>query len=108
MIESKELLEKIDKVFHSPKRLAIMTVLCGCEEGIAFKDLKKECRLTDGNLNSHLKALKKEEMVRIEKTFIGEKPRTTIFISEKGYDSFYQYLENLTSILVNVKQKMKE
>ena len=108
MAKKKPEINQIEKLFHSPKRLAIMTTLCGNAEGIAFNDLKEECRLTGGNLNSHLKVLKEEKIIRIEKSFLASKPRTTISVTDKGYSRFYEYLENLSTLLKDIKKSMKD
>ena len=91
--------EALEKIFHEPNRLAIMSTLCAAEIGLTFNELKEECRLTDGNLNRHLKALEEAGAVRIEKAFVDSKPRTTAFISKRGLDSFGQYLSALSEVL---------
>ena len=47
----------LERLFHEPNRLAILSALCTARNGISFTDLRDACRLTDGNLNRHLKAL---------------------------------------------------
>lgn len=87
------LYEALERVFHEPNRLAIMSVLCATREGLTFTDLKEACRLTDGNLNRHLKVLEEAGVVRMEKSFVAAKPRTTIFLSAVGTERFTQYLD---------------
>ena len=43
----------LERIFHEPNRLAIMSTLCAADEGLAFTDLRDACGLTDGNLNRH-------------------------------------------------------
>lgn len=91
--------QALEKIFHEPNRLAIMSALCAADNGLSFSELKDECSLTDGNLNRHLKVLKESKVVRIEKKFVADKPRTTVFITTKGLDRFNDYLEALSDIM---------
>src|SRR5262245_56035718 len=86
-------------LFHEPNRLAIMSALSHAIDGLAFNDLKAECELTDGNLSRHLKALEEAGAIRIEKTFVEAKPRTTVFLSDAGRKSFIEYLQALEEVL---------
>ena len=89
----------IERLFHEPSRMAIMTALCGASDGLAFTELKEQCDLTDGNLNRHLKTLEDARAVRIRKTFVGLRPRTTVFATPRGREEFLQYLRALEQAL---------
>ena len=89
----------LERLFHEPNRLAIMSALCGAEGGMAFGELKDVCDLTDGNLSRHLKALQTERAVRIKKHFVGVRPRTTVFVTASGRDGFMAYLKALEKVL---------
>ena len=86
-------------LFHEPNRLAMMSALSQAIDGLTFNDLKRECDLTDGNLSRHLKALEEVGAIRIEKTFVDAKPRTTVFLSGAGRKSFIEYLQALEEVL---------
>jgi len=98
--------EALEKIFHEPNRLAIMSALCAADDGLSFNELKSECSLTDGNLNRHLKALEEAGAVRIEKAFVDAKPRTTVFLSKKGLASFGEYLEALGEVLKKARKAL--
>ena len=98
--------EALEKIFHEPNRLAIMSALCAAEEGLTFIQLKEQCGLTDGNLNRHLKVLEEAEAVTIDKAFVDAKPRTTILLSKKGLASFSEYLDALGQVLKKAKDAM--
>ncbi len=98
--------DALEKIFHEPNRLAIMSALCAAEKGLTFSELKGQCSLTDGNLNRHLKALEEASAVTIEKTFVDAKPRTTILISKQGLASFSEYLEALNEVLKKAKKAL--
>lgn len=90
----------LEKIFHEPNRLAIMSSLCAAgAEGMTFNGLRGELDLTDGNLSRHLKALEEAGMARMDKQFVDAKPRTTVFTTDAGWDAFVDYLNNLEQAL---------
>jgi DNA-binding transcriptional ArsR family regulator len=91
--------EALEKIFHEPNRLAIMSAVCAADNGMTFNELKDACGLTDGNLNRHLKVLEEARAVKIEKAFFDNKPRTTVRISESGMNRFVEYLSALNEVL---------
>jgi DNA-binding MarR family transcriptional regulator len=99
----------LERIFHEPNRLAIMSALIGTsEEGLSFNDLKKECELTDGNLSRHLKTLEDFGAIQIEKSFFEKKPRTMVFISEAGRHHFIEYLQALEEVLKKAAKLLPE
>lgn len=98
--------ESLEKIFHEPNRLAIVSALCGTEKGLAFNEVKDVCGLTDGNLNRHLKVLEDAGIVKIKKEFVGTKPRTTVFVSGRGLDKFNEYLGALSEVLEKARKAL--
>jgi len=98
--------EALEKLFHEPNRLSIMSAVCAADKGLSFNELKEACGLTDGNLNRHLKVLREAEAVTIEKAFVDDKPRTTVKISRAGLDRFNEYLSALSEVLAAAKQAL--
>ncbi|MHC4885988.1 MAG: winged helix-turn-helix domain-containing protein [Planctomycetota bacterium] len=99
--------QELERTFHEPNRLAIMSELAGAPEGLSFSELKQHCGLTDGNLSRHLKALETAGAVIITKTFVGAKPRTTAVLTDAGRSSFLDYLAALEQILKAAEARMK-
>jgi len=91
--------QRLKRIFHEPSRLAILSLLCSTANGVSFNELKKECQLTDGNLSRHLKTLEDARIIRVEKRFMGNRPRTTIFLTDEGRQSFVEYLNALEEVL---------
>jgi DNA-binding transcriptional ArsR family regulator len=91
--------EALEKIFHEPNRLAIMSSVCSSPKGLTFSELKGECGLTDGNLNRHLKVLEVAKVIRIDKRFVKSKPQTTVLLSKTGLKRFYEYLAALEGVL---------
>ena len=98
--------EALERIFHEPNRLAIMSALCGADDGLPFTELRDSCGLTDGNLNRHLKVLDGAGVIRIRKVFVDAKPRTTVALSKKGLSRFSDYLEALNEVLVAAQAAM--
>ena len=89
----------LKRIFHEPNRLAMLSALSGAIQGLTFSELKEDCGLTDGNLSRHLKALQKAGVIRVKKSFVGVKPRTTVFLSDRGRENFLRYLKALEEVL---------
>ncbi len=89
----------LERIFHEPNRLAIMSALCAHADGLTFNELKEDCGLTDGNLNRHLKALEEAKAVKIRKSFEKSRPKTTAILTAAGRESFLQYLRALEEVL---------
>jgi len=94
----------LNKIFHEPSRLAIMSALCRSIDPLSFSQLKEECELTDGNLSSHLKMLEDAGVVAINKSSANSKPRTEISLTEGGRESFIDYLKALEGVLRNAAE----
>ena len=98
----------LERLFHEPSRLAILSALCAARDGLSFTELRDACRLTDGNLSRHLKALEEEEVVRISKAFVGDKPRTTVALTRHGLARFSLYLDTLAAVLQDAKRAAQQ
>jgi len=97
----------LERVFHEPVRTAIMTSLLGSPDGLSFHQLRDFCDTTDGNLSRHLKSLEDAGAVHIRKTFVGNRPRTTIVMSRHGRARFMEYLEALEAVLKQAAERIE-
>ena len=95
----KSLYGRLERLFHEPARLAILSELAGSANPISFVDLKTRCGLTDGNLNRHLHQLEEAKVVKIAKRFVDLKPQTTVMLSPRGREAFLEYLSTLEKVL---------
>ena len=96
--------DALENLFHEPNRLAILSALCAADGGLPFTDLKAACRLTDGNLSRHLKALEEERVIRMDKSFVQLRPRTTVHLTKTGFRRFNEYLAALAEVLEQAQQ----
>ncbi|MHC1780090.1 MAG: winged helix-turn-helix domain-containing protein [Bacteroidales bacterium] len=90
----KTAINRLHKAFESRIRLGLMSALA-VNETLDFNALKELLDITDGNLASHIKALEKEEFIGVEKSFVGKKPNTRYFITDKGRVAFNRHLNAL-------------
>lgn len=98
-------ISKIEPVFHSPIRIAILSILISAIEA-DFNYLKKATKTTDGNLSSHLSKLEKEGFIEIKKSFSEKKPLTTCRITKKGKKAFLKYI-NIIDDVINIARSAK-
>jgi DNA-binding transcriptional ArsR family regulator len=107
MRANKAPVEALEKIFHEPNRLAIMSILCANNKGLTFSELRDQCNLTDGNLNRHLKVLEEAAAIHIKKRFVDNKPQTTVTISKTGLCRFEDYLDALQQVLQTAQQGLE-
>ena len=96
----------LQRVFHEPNRLAIMSALGGEVDGMTFRQLKERCDLTDGNLSRHLKTLEESGVVKIRKRFVGARPQTSVMLTPEGRNNFVAYLNALETVLQQAAEAM--
>ncbi len=90
----------LERAFHEPKRLALMSALIGSgEQEMTFTELKDACDLTDGNLNRHLHALAEVEILKVEKKRGSGRPTTVYHITPRGRKRFLAYIDELESVV---------
>ncbi len=91
----------LDPLIHQPTRLLILTTLYPVERA-DFLYLRKETRLTKGNLSAHTAKLEAAGYVEIEKTYAGKRPLTIYTMTEQGrraFDAYRQQLQTLAAAL---------
>jgi DNA-binding HxlR family transcriptional regulator len=89
---------RLNKLFENRVRLGIMSVLI-VNDSYDFNNLKETLGVTDGNLASHLKALEENNLIRVNKQFIGRKPNTSYAITEKGASLFRDHIKALEDLI---------
>jgi DNA-binding HxlR family transcriptional regulator len=94
----KSSISRLNKLFENRVRLGIMSVLA-VNDSYDFNNLKDTLGVTDGNLASHLKALEENNLIRVNKQFIGRKPNTSYSITETGANLFRDHIKALEDII---------
>lgn len=94
----KDIISGLNKIFDSRIRLGIMSILV-VNDNADFNTMKELLELTDGNLASHLKALEKEEVIKVKKQFIGRKPNTSYSVTDMGRKLFQEHIDALEKLI---------
>ena len=95
-------INKLNKLFDSRVRLGIMSTLM-VNDAMNFNDLKELLSITDGNLASHMKALEENEVIKVEKGFVGRKTNTVYSITRAGEKAFKAHLDALEKMIRSTK-----
>jgi DNA-binding MarR family transcriptional regulator len=90
--------DKIDKLIHEPARLNILAQL-KVVESADFLFLMNQTGLTHGNLSSHMTKLEKVGYLKVKKEFVGRRPHTMLYITEKGGEALQKYLEIMKQVI---------
>lgn len=97
----------IDRIFHEPSRLAIISALGGAIDGLSFNDLRDRCGLTDGNLSRHLKTLEDAGAIRVKKSSLESgRTKTSVVLSDLGRERFVEYLKTLELVLMRASKSL--
>jgi DNA-binding MarR family transcriptional regulator len=92
--ENIQLPTNMDKVIHEPARLNIMANLYVIESA-DFLFMMRQTGLTFGNLSAHMSKLEEAGYIKIKKEFLGKKPHTMLFLTDKGRVAFEEYRKNM-------------
>ena len=95
-------LEKLPKILFNPYRLMIMCEIAQStieEETNSFTRLKDFLGLSDGNLASHLRSLRKAQFITMHKQFVENKPKTTYTMTNRGADALQEVTTFLRELL---------
>ena len=88
----------IDRMVHSPARLAILTYLSVVEEGDAVY-LHNQTGLTWGNLSANITKLQEAGYLDVSKGYKDRKPHTMLRLTAKGREAFRSYHETMQGLL---------
>ncbi len=88
----------LDPVIHGRMRLGMMAYLASIS-GASFAELKSKLEASDGNLSTHLRKLEDAGYVKVEKSFNGRKPHTSVKLTQDGRDAWIKYLDHMQGLL---------
>lgn len=97
----------LDDTVHQRVRLGILTVLGEAAE-CSFPALREELKLTDGNLNRHLRVLEDAGMIEVRKGYEGRRPATWLKLTRRGRDALRTELAALEEIVRRLRQAGRE
>jgi DNA-binding transcriptional ArsR family regulator len=91
-------LQSLSDVVHQRSRLSVLATLY--EVGRCdFAFLSQVTGLTDGNLSRHLQILEEGGLVKIDKVFVGKRPRTLLELAPQGVRAFEHELSVLRDLV---------
>ena len=88
----------LDAVLHQPVRTQIVAYLIGREEA-TFSEFKRVLRVSDGNLESHMKKLIAAEYIATRKDASSARQQTVYSLTSQGRGALRQYMANLQQML---------
>ena len=92
----------LDRLIHERLRLGIVSALA-VNDSLAFNELKRLLKTTDGNLSVHARKLEDAEYIVCEKGFDGRVPRTEYRLTASGRRAFDKYLAHMEALIEAVK-----
>ncbi|MGI9648566.1 MAG: winged helix-turn-helix domain-containing protein [Acidimicrobiia bacterium] len=91
-------LGELDRLIHEPARLVLMKHLYVIDEA-DFLYLSRRTGLTDGNISSHMTRLEDAGYVKVTKSFVDRRPRTTYALTAAGRTAFEKYRKQVVNLL---------
>jgi len=95
---------QLDRVIHEKGRLAIMSMLAASPE-LSFTELRDALAMTDGNLTTHIRALREAGYVSVAKSYQNRRPLTTCSLTATGRKAFREYVNLLEQIVLQNRPK---
>ena len=89
---------KFDDLILSKTRLGIISALIGGDK-LEFTYLRNALELSDGNLSVQISKLEEAGYIKVEKVFVGRKPKTFCKITTKGRDALMRLLKHLEKMV---------
>lgn len=88
----------LEPALAHPVRFSIVAALAAVES-IPFGELRDELAVSDSVLSKQIAELERENFVRVAKSFVGRRPRTTLSLAEPGLRRWQKHLEALRAIV---------
>ena len=92
----------LDDTVHQRVRLGILTIAHEARR-VAFRYLRTQQELTDGNLSQHLGVLEAAGLVEVEKGYAGRRARTWITLTKAGHAALAEEIARLKQLISRVE-----
>ena len=89
---------KFDEIILSKTRLGIMSALISGDK-LDFTYLRTALNLSDGNLSIQIRKLEEAGYIKVEKKFVGRKPKTFCKITRKGQKAIKNLIGKLEALI---------
>lgn len=94
-----------NKTVHEQTKLKILTYLSSISQS-SFVEIKNDLKLTSGNLSIQLKTLEEKGLIAQKRTIENKKTITEVQITNTGKLALMEYLEEMESLLSQIKRGM--
>lgn len=99
---------RLDKVIHERARLIILAYLSSsATAAVSFPELREKLGLTAGNLSIQLRTLEGAGYVKIAKSFVENRPNTSVSLTAKGARALNGYLREMEQLMRKLKPRAK-
>jgi DNA-binding HxlR family transcriptional regulator len=93
-----------DRLIHERIRLGIISALAA-NQSLAFNELKRLLKTTDGNLSVHARRLEEAEYIACTKSFQGRVPKTEYRITPAGRKALQRYLDHMEALIQAMRER---
>jgi len=88
---------ELDDLLGHPVRFSIMALLAAAEK-VEFGFVRDHVEVTDSILSKQMSALEQAGYVKVDKGFVGKRPRTWLSLTKEGRRVFARHLAALREI----------
>ncbi len=94
---------RLDEVIHSPVRFSIVATLAAVDKA-EFGFVRDAVEVSDSVLSKQVAGLEAAGYLRVEKGYVGKRPRTWLSLNAAGHAAFHAHLATLDAIAGRVGQ----
>jgi DNA-binding MarR family transcriptional regulator len=88
---------QLDELIHSPIRFSIVACLSGADRA-EFSFVRDAVEVTDSALSKQVALLESAGYVKVQKGYVGKRPRTWLSLTRAGRNAFTDHLAALGRI----------
>jgi len=97
---------RLDRIIHERARLIILAYLSSSGSlSVSFPELREKLELTAGNLSIQLKTLEGAGYVKIAKSFVENRPNTSVRLTARGAKALRDYLNEMETLMRKLKPR---
>jgi len=96
---------QLDEVIHAPVRFSIMATLAVLDKA-EFSLVRDTVEITDSALSKQVSTLEQAGYVKVQKGFVGKRPRTWLALTPAGRTAFIGHLSALREIASPAEQSL--
>src|SRR5579864_7370461 len=104
IVEKPGTLPDLDRLIHERIRLGIVSALAA-NESVAFNDLKRLLKTTDGNLSVHARKLEEANYIACTKSFERRMPKTVYRLTALGRRALERYLDHMEALIHAMRER---